>query len=437
MFVRRSVFVAPLLVLSAACQLVTVGGPKSGSSKSPSAESASVEGSKDKADDKGAADAVTTGLPATAAHASIAWFVGRMDDVPDAPLGGTAQTKVDGAKAGGFIAEIAIGNVAPSVLKTRRMPKTAKVLEAVKAITDAKSLSEAKTLVADAKKVAKDELATIPDSGDRSNSETQSTRIFEALDDMLAKLEPQMTATNAPIRDRSLASWAAILEGANDDTAIEMIQRDLPLYVTLLKTGTAPKRTTKTAPRYLHPAIRYYLRGVAGYGIEMAAPVLGMDVTDTLRGKNVDVHLVAADVALRELAPLVLESCNDKTDAAKLRTLPKIKDEATLQADTDAFGNMQGYSGSPNYGCLEMALNATTSTSEAIKAFEFQKKKINDHPYYARSAITGWVQAFSWLRGHGTSDDAVRGMMMKDLEGFAAKLRAMPRRKEVEREPKG
>ena len=431
-----SLIVLPLLVLSA-CQIVTMGGPKSGSSsKDASANSGGVEESSGKADD-GAPDKVTTGLPATAAHASIAWLVEATSDVPDAPLGGTAQTKVDGAKAGGFIAEVAIGNVAPSVLKTRWLPKTAKALEAVKPITDVKSLAAAKALVTDAKKVAKDEVATIANSSDRSNAEDESKWAFETLDEMFAKLEPQMTAKNPPIKDRALASWAKLVHHEDDAVAIEMMQQGLPMYVTLLKTGVAPKRTTKTAPRYLHPAIRYYLRSVADFGIEIAAPVLGMDVTDTLRGKNVDVLLAASDVALREIAPLILEKCGDKADAAKLRTLPKIKDEATLQADTDVFGGMQGYADSPNYDCLRMAINATTSTSEAIKAFEFQKKKINDHPYYARQAITGWAQAFGWLHREGASDDTLRTMMMKDLEGFAAKLRAMPRRKEVEREDKG
>ena len=381
-----------------------------------------------------APNAVTTGLPATAAHASLAWFIGRIGDLPDATLGGTAQSKVDGTKALSFVAELAIGDVAPSILRTRHLPKTATALAAVKPITDAASLKVAVTLVSDAKKLAHDELATITSSSDKSNAQTASERTFEALDALLSDLGVRSAAAPAPIPDRLLSSWVALFEGSNDVTQIELLERDVPLVVTLLKTGVAPKRTTKTAPRWVHPAIRSFLVKMSSMPLADYAQLLGIDVTDTLRGRNVDVHVLGADVSLRELAPRVLESCKDAEDAAKLRALKPIHDEPSLMAGLEVLGPMTDDT-NPKHLCAQAASNSAQPVSEAVTAFDYLKKKINDHPYYARTAIVGWSGALGELHGAGVDHEELLKLASGYLSGFATKVRAMPRRKETTREP--
>ena len=419
----------PFLFLAAlstsACTIKAIGGfydktPES-SSKGGSAENdAKGGGPKDEDPNK-----VTTGLPATAAHPSIAWFVERADDVPDVALGATAQTTVDAAKAGGFVAEIAIGNIAASVLKSRHLPKTAAVLAGVQPIVDTKSLAAAKALVATARKTGEQEITTLDEW--KSDAQKYSEWTFEPLEKMLGELENAITTKKAPIRDRMLAPWVEIGKG---DGNAETVTGDLPLYVTLLKTGTAPKRTTKTTTsnaKWIHPSIRYFFRAIASWPIEDASQILGIDATDTWRGKNTEVAALAADFALRDLAPRILESCGDTIDAAKLRTTKPVKDVATLDVPTMLRADIDDV----KFACATGV--ASLATSAARDAFRWEKQQINEHPYYARTAINEWPIEVRGMVQNG-SYAAARVLLMKELQAFVTKLRAMPRRKETTRE---
>ena len=244
---------------------------------------------------------------------------------------------------------------------------------------------------------------------------------------MLGDLEKTLSTKKAPIRDCMLAPWVEIGKGEVNPQTVE---RDLPLYVTLLKTGVAPKRTAKTTTanaKWIHPSIRYFFRGIASWPIADASQLLGIDATDTWRGTNTAVNMLAADLALRDLAPRILESCGDKVDAAKLRTTKPVKDEATLDVPIFMLADLDDV----KFGCAKGVANLDTSA--VSDAFRWEKSKINDHPYYARTAINEWPNEVRGMVPDANGYGPARVLLMKELQVYVAKLRAMPRRKETTR----
>lgn len=389
----------------------------------------------DAASPAGGAAAVTTGLPETAAHPSIAWLVARIRDVPNVPLGRTAQTRVNALEASSFLTERAIGDIVPSLLRTRHLPRTAEKLARVRPIGDAASFQAAQALVQEAETFARGEVGTIQDYSDHANAEGAAQGSFEVLHAMLADVSSRAQRPPGPIEDAALRPWYTLLDFCNDDTSIELVERGLAHYAKLLQTGRAPARGERVTPRWLHPAIRTYLY-IAGERLPLAdfAVILGVDATDTLRGRNIDVHLIGAEVALRDLAPRVLDLCNAHAEATALRATRPIRDERTLTAAAELLGSMNDYD-NPNRLCVEAASNMTDPVGEASSAFGYIRQDINSHPYYARGAIVGWISALAFFSERGVPHDQVLALAVGLLTDTVAKLRRMPRRRETTREP--
>lgn len=381
------------------------------------------------------ATSVTTGLPEGAAHPSIAWLIARIRDVPNVPLGDTAHTRVTALEASSFLTERAIGDIVPSLLRTRHLPRTADKLARVRPISDPASFQAAQTVVTEAETFARGELGTIQDYSDHANAEGAAQGSFEVLHAMLADVSARGQRPPSPVEDAALRPWYALLDLCNDDTKIELVERGLAHYARLLRTGRAPARAERVTPRFVHPAIRTYLY-IAGERLPLAdfAVVLGVDATDTLHGRNIDVNLIGADVALRDLAPRVLDLCNAHTEAGALRATRPIRDERTFIAARDLLGGMSDYD-NPNRLCIEAALNTAQSVGETSEAFSYIRQDINSHPYYARSAIVGWVSTFGFFSEHGVPHDQVVALAVQLLTDTVAKLRRLPRRRETGREP--
>lgn len=379
---------------------------------------------------------ITTGLPDDAAHPSVAWILARMRDIPNVPLGRTAQTRVTALEASSFLTERAIGDIVPNYFRTRHLPRTADKLARVRPISDPASFQAAQSIVAEAETFAQGELATLQDNySDHANAEGAARGSFEVLHAMLADVAARAQRPPGPIEDAALRPWYTLLDFCNDDTQTVLLERGLAHYVKLLRTGRAPARTERVTPRLMHPAVRTYLY-IAGERLPLGdyAQLLGVDATDTLHGRNVDVALIGADVALRELAPRVLDLCNAHGEATAMRATRPIRDERTFIAARDLLGSMGDYD-DPNQQCVNAAQNMSQSVGEASDAFGHVRQDINSHPYYARGAIVGWVSTFGFFSERGVPREQVLALAVKLLTETVAKLRRLPRRSETSREP--
>lgn len=421
--------------VASACSLIpkSGGGTDPGGAPPPNARIPAPAA----ATDDGAPAAVVAAMPAvpkSAAHPTEAWFVARTGEIPGFGLGGTGHAEAPPATVMTFVLDAAVADIAPACLRDYQLTRTAGKLAKVGAIEDQAGIDAARAAIAAIAPDAEAELAGAEFS-DHENGLGAAQRAAEALSSIADATALAVDDGNRALGSDALAGWVELLDVCFDATKPAVIERNLGRYHKLLATGKRPARGAKVASRPIHPGLRTLLR-LLGEQMPLGdfAALLAIDPSDTLRGKNTDVGLFAADISIRELTVKTLELCDDKPDATKVAKLAAIKSEASYRKALDVAMGL----GSTDREdlCLGMAQNNLGLAIEDVSSqFDYQREGINSHPYYARGLFSGWT---AFLSGFATlkMPPAEVAELTQDLVSRTVKrLRQLPRRKETSREP--
>ncbi|MFO0727713.1 MAG: hypothetical protein U1E65_28295 [Myxococcota bacterium] len=373
--------------------------------------------------------APTPSVPKEATHPAVAWFIAKTGEVPGLALGGVGTAAPPADVLQGFLLERAAVDIAPACLRERGLNKSAAQLQKITSIHDAASLESAKKTLGTLRSISGAEVQAMTNYSDQANGRDAAEAIATTLDQI---------SSGAPkdLELKSLAGWAGLLEVCFDKDRPAIVERNLSQLLSLLKTGKAPARGAGGGGRRVHPAIETYLR-IAGGQLSVGeyANLLAIDVTDTWRGGNLELELFASDISLRELAPAALERCGAKDEAAQLSKLPPVRSAAQLEQATKLLFSFDGENG-PNRWCITGVQNLTHQiTSEAYSGLSYQKSGINAHPYYARSAIVGWLRYRQFWADSKLSEPEIAKLTQQLLIKTVTKLRALALRKEPSREP--
>lgn len=376
-------------------------------------------------------------LPPDAAHPVIARFLARTGEVPGHGFGGTSRTRASALDVQAFATHRAIADIAPAYLRSRHLPSAAAALGRVRPIRDAASFAEARARLDEIRAAAHEEVAGLREYSDRANAGGAWELTHEVLKSMLDDLGRRAGAPDAPLADDVLDGWARILDECNDDDVPGLVEKNVVHLAVLLRTGRAPAANQRVAVKHVHPGLATYVR-LLGRDLTTAemAQVLSIDLGDTLRGRNTDVMLFAADRAVRDLAPRILESCGATAEAADLRSTPPIRTEAQLDAALERYADMTHWERNLETRhrlCIEAGSAALVDDAHA--AFQAERGDYNSHPYYARNALASWRQALTSLREFGMPREATLELAMTLLRDAHAALKRMPRRRETSREP--
>ena len=355
-------------------------------------------------------------------------------------LGGTAHDKVDPAAVYLYAAHRATVDGA-RLAEQCGAPRFADKLAAIEPFAEAGDLAEPSAELQGWTAAAENEAGS--EGAIKGDLQTHSAvRCVGDVGEHLAgiyaaasKLEATAEDSNAThaVGKAVVAGWVKVLDvgqqiGSPWDIT-EQASRELLGLLAMVRSGKAPDKLPKLAVKPVHPALILYVEKAASeLDAVQWAELVGVDLADTARGSNVAIHTYAADVALTNLLPELLEACGAGPEAEQARkSMPKIKKPADVDAVYAALDALEEDPRPEAKHCIGKAWRPVGETvGNLVEAGRYEKSGINQTLPYADKAFVEWHSMIKALRTDPTERFELTMSMLGDILKTMKKWKRRP-----------
>ncbi|MEM6993702.1 MAG: hypothetical protein AAF721_24525 [Myxococcota bacterium] len=448
---NRSLLLVASLGLSSGCALFSSLGAKEPAPAAPAASTSAAPGAT--TEDQAPADTIVdfSGLSEGAAHPALSRFVGTMltrldyDRELMSPLlaihvGGTAASDVDPA----VVYRHAAGRAVANGIRLAEECGAPRFAEQLTNLPTFAAAGDFETPAAEVSGWAAAGASEVEhESGEDAPLQTSTAKgcvrevgkalsvVFDA-GAALPDGDGEPNAVHQTGRD-IVRGWGEVIRvGQSIGSPYDVVgesAKELQALLAVVKTGKSPK-LAKVKAKPVHPAILLQVEH-AQRDLDAAqwAELVGVDVSDTARGSNIDVLVYAADLAAGRFFAELLDACGSGNAAESVRgdKVPKIRKPADVDKVFGVVDALINDHKREDRLCVQKAWRPIGETlGELSEAASHKRADINQTLPYADRAFSEWHYIVEDLHTDKAERFELTMALLKDSVRAIKKMKRRP-----------